>query len=115
MIQIIGSERCSSVGMLKCLYRLNLYLKFIKKLSCYITWITQYSNDSSHRKNNRGNWNPEKGWSEAAQAALDEAKKTVNGITGLELVDKTAEIDPASGKITEYKVGVKIAIGVEHQ
>jgi flavin-binding protein dodecin len=58
---------------------------------------------------------PEKGWSEAAQAALDEAKKTVNGITGLELVDKTAEIDPASGKITEYKVGVKIAIGVEHQ
>jgi flavin-binding protein dodecin len=44
---------------------------------------------------------------------LDEAKKTVSGITGLELVDKTAEA--ASGKITEYKVGVKIAFGVEHQ
>lgn len=33
----------------------------------------------------------EKGWSEAAQAALDEAKKTINGITGLEVVDKTAK------------------------
>ena len=41
----------------------------------------------------------EKGWSEAAQAALDEAKKTITGITGLEVVDKTAKVDPASGKI----------------
>jgi flavin-binding protein dodecin len=56
----------------------------------------------------------EKGWSEAAQAALDEAKKTVNGITGLEVLDKTAKVDPASGQITEYRVGVKIAFGVEH-
>jgi dodecin len=56
----------------------------------------------------------EKGWSEAAQAALDEAKKTITGITGLEVVDKTAEVDPVSGKITEYRVGVKIAFGVEH-
>jgi dodecin len=56
----------------------------------------------------------EKGWSEAAQAALDEAKKTISGITGLEVVDKTAKVDPGSGKITEYKAGVKIAFGVEH-
>jgi dodecin len=56
----------------------------------------------------------ERGWSEAAQAALDEAKKTISGITGLEVVDKTAKVDPASGKITEYSVGVKIAFGVEH-
>ena len=28
------------------------------------------------------------GWSEAAQAALDEAKKTFKGITGLEVLDK---------------------------
>jgi dodecin len=56
----------------------------------------------------------EKGWSEAAQAALDEAKKTISGITGLEVVDKTAIVDPASGKITEYRVGVKIAFGVQH-
>jgi hypothetical protein len=29
----------------------------------------------------------EKGWSEAAQVALDEAHKTVHGITGLEVTD----------------------------
>jgi dodecin len=44
---------------------------------------------------------------------LVEAKKTVKGITGLEVVDKTAKVDPASGKITEYRIGVKIAFGVE--
>jgi len=56
----------------------------------------------------------DKGWSEAAQAALDEAKKTIHGITGLEVNDITAKVDPSSGKITEYRVGVKIAFGVEH-
>ena len=55
-----------------------------------------------------------KGWSEAAQAALDEAHKTVKGITGLEVNDITAKVDPATGKITEFRVGVKIAFGVEH-
>jgi dodecin len=45
---------------------------------------------------------------------LDEAKKTIDGITGLEVLDKTAKVDPASGQITEYRVGVKIAFGVEH-
>lgn len=56
----------------------------------------------------------EKGWSEAAQAALDEAKMTIKGITGPEVSDITAKVDPGTGKITEYKVGVKIAFGVEH-
>ncbi len=56
----------------------------------------------------------EKGWSEAAQAALGEARKTINGITGLEVLDKTAKVDPTSGQITEYRVGIKIAFGVEH-
>jgi flavin-binding protein dodecin len=55
----------------------------------------------------------ERGWSEAAQAALNEAKKTISRITGLEVVDKTAKVDPATGKITEYRVGVKIVFGVE--
>ena len=45
--------------------------------------------------------------------ALDETKKTINGITGLEVLDKTAKLDPTSGHITEYCVGVKIAFGVE--
>lgn len=56
----------------------------------------------------------EKGWTEAIQAALDEANKTVKGITGIEVTDKTAKVDPSSGKITEYRAGVKIAFGVEH-
>jgi flavin-binding protein dodecin len=40
-------------------------------------------------------------------------KKLSKEITGLEVVDKTAKVDPASGKITEYRIGVKIAFGVE--
>jgi flavin-binding protein dodecin len=45
---------------------------------------------------------------------LDEAKKTINGITGLKVNDITAKVDPSSGKITEYRVGVKIAFGIQH-
>jgi dodecin len=56
----------------------------------------------------------EKGWTEAAQTALDEANKTIKGITGLEVNDITAKVDPDSGKITEYRAGVKIAFKVEH-
>ena len=55
----------------------------------------------------------EQGWTEAAQAALDEASKTIKGITGLEVDDITAKVDPDSGKITQYRVGVKIAFKVE--
>jgi len=56
----------------------------------------------------------DKGWTEAAQAALDEAKKTIKDITGLEVNDMTASVDPNTNTIKEYKVGVKIAFGVEH-
>ena len=56
----------------------------------------------------------ENGWIEAVQEALDEAKKTIRGITGVELNDITASVDPSTGAIKEYKVGVKIAFGVEH-
>lgn len=56
----------------------------------------------------------DKGWTEAAQGALDEAKKTIHGITGLEVNDITAKVDPSTGRITEYRVGVKIAFRVEH-
>ena len=55
----------------------------------------------------------DKGWTEA-QAALDEAKKTIKDITGLEVNDITASVDPNTNTIKEYKVGVKIAFGVEH-
>jgi flavin-binding protein dodecin len=58
--------------------------------------------------------NSGKSWQDAAQAALDEAKKTIHGITGLEVGDMTAKVDPNSGNITEYHTAVKIAFGVEH-
>jgi flavin-binding protein dodecin len=56
----------------------------------------------------------DKGWEDAAQTALDEAKKTIHGITGVEVGDMTAKVDPNSGNITEYHTAVKIAFGVEH-
>ena len=55
----------------------------------------------------------DKGWQDAAQAALDEAKKTIHGITGVEVGDMTAKVDPNSGNITEYHTAVKIAFGIE--
>lgn len=55
----------------------------------------------------------DKGWEEAAQVALDEASKTIRGITGLEVIDKTATVDPDTGKITNYKTNIKLVFGVE--
>ena len=57
----------------------------------------------------------EKDWTDAAQVALDEAKKTLHGITGLEIVDMTAKVDPNTSQITHYRATVKIAFTVEHQ
>jgi dodecin len=56
----------------------------------------------------------DKGWEEAAQVALDEAKKTIHGITGIEVTDMTAKVDQNTGKITLYRAAVKISFGVEH-
>jgi flavin-binding protein dodecin len=42
-----------------------------------------------------------KGWTEAAQAALDEVKETIKDITGLEVNDITASIDPNTNTIKE--------------
>ena len=57
--------------------------------------------------------NSDKSWQDAAQAALDEAKKTVHEITGVEITDMTAKVDPNSGNITGYHTAVKIAFGVK--
>ena len=59
-------------------------------------------------KNNRNSWQY------AAQAALNEVKKTIHGIAGVKVGDMTAKVDPNSGNITEYHTAVKIAFGVEH-
>jgi flavin-binding protein dodecin len=58
--------------------------------------------------------NSNKSWQDAAQVALEEAKKTIHGITGIEITDMTAKVDPNSGNITEYHTGIKVAFGVEH-
>jgi flavin-binding protein dodecin len=42
----------------------------------------------------------DKGWEDAAQVTLDEAKRTMHGITGLEITDMTAKVDPNTAKIT---------------
>jgi dodecin len=47
------------------------------------------------------------GWEEAAQVAIDEARKTIHNIHGLEITDMTAKVHPNTGKITEYRAGVK--------
>ena len=54
------------------------------------------------------------GWEDAVQVALDEASKTIHGITGLEVIDMTGKVDPSSGKIEIYRATVKIAFGVQH-
>jgi dodecin len=56
----------------------------------------------------------DKSWQDAAQAVLNEAKKTIHGITGIDVGDMTAKVDPNSGNITAYHTAVKIAFGVEH-
>ncbi|MGB7639200.1 MAG: dodecin domain-containing protein [Nitrososphaeraceae archaeon] len=38
----------------------------------------------------------------------------MHGITGVEVGDMTAKVDPNNGNITEYHTVVKIAFGVEH-
>ncbi|HKU82814.1 MAG TPA: dodecin family protein [Candidatus Nitrosocosmicus sp.] len=55
----------------------------------------------------------EKNWEDAAQVALTEATKTIHGITGIELTDMTARVDPNTGKISDYHSTVKISFGVD--
>ena len=56
----------------------------------------------------------DKSWQDAVQAAVNEARKTIHGIHGIEVTDMTAKVDPNSGNITEYRTSVKISFGVEH-
>lgn len=55
----------------------------------------------------------DKGWDDAAQAAINEAMKTLRGIRGIEVVDQTAQVEPKTGKITKYRTCVKLSFGVE--
>lgn len=50
------------------------------------------------------------GWEDAVHNAVEEASKTIEGITGVEVVNLTAKLD--NGEIEEYKVNLKLAFGV---
>lgn len=52
-----------------------------------------------------------KGFQQAVEDGLKRAAKTLRGITGLEVVAQKAKVD--SGKITEYRVTLKITFVLE--
>lgn len=56
----------------------------------------------------------EKSWEDAAQVAVDEARKTIHGIHGIEVKDTTATVDTNTGKISQFRAGVKVSFGIEH-
>jgi len=47
------------------------------------------------------------GWRGAVQSAVDEASRTLGKITGVEVVNFTANVE--DGKVTEYKANIKVA------
>jgi flavin-binding protein dodecin len=51
------------------------------------------------------------GFAEAAQAAVQEAAKTIRGISGADVVTMSAQVE--GDRITEYRTTVDIALGVE--
>jgi hypothetical protein len=44
---------------------------------------------------------------------VKEAVKTIKNVHGVEVIDMTAKVDPNTGNINEYRVGIKLAFGVE--
>ena len=54
----------------------------------------------------------DKSWEDAAMVAVEEARKTIRGIRGIKVKDMTARIDPASGRIVDYRTSVNLSFGV---
>lgn len=50
-------------------------------------------------------------WDDAARNAVAEAARTINGITGVEVLNWTANVN--SGNVVEYKANVKVAFQVQ--
>jgi flavin-binding protein dodecin len=50
-------------------------------------------------------------WRDAAQQALDEASRTIRGITGMEVLDTSCTVD--GGQIAEYHTHVRIKFRIE--
>lgn len=57
----------------------------------------------------------DKSWENAAAVAVMEARKTLHGITGIEVKDMTAKIDSRTGKIIKYRTCIKLSFGVEDE
>ncbi len=53
------------------------------------------------------------GFAEAAAAAVEEAAKTLRGITGADVISMSAEVE--GDRITMYRTTVNIAFAVEHE
>lgn len=51
------------------------------------------------------------GFAEAAQSAVEEASKTIRGITGADVVTMSAVVE--GDRITEFRTTVDVAFGVE--
>jgi len=51
------------------------------------------------------------GFAEAAQAAVQEASKTLRGITGADVISMSAEV--SNDRITNYRTTVNIAFAIE--
>lgn len=51
------------------------------------------------------------GFAEAAQVAVQEAAKTIRGISGIDVVSMSAEVD--GDQITQFRTTVNVAFGVE--
>jgi flavin-binding protein dodecin len=54
----------------------------------------------------------DKSWEDAAQTAVKEAVKTIRNVHAIEVLDMTAKVDPNTGNIKEYRVGIKLAFVV---
>jgi len=54
-------------------------------------------------------------WENAAAVAVKEARKSLHGITGIEVKDMTAKIDSKTGKIIKYRTCIKLSFGVEDE
>ena len=50
-------------------------------------------------------------WEDAAKNALQGAKQTLHGISGVEVIKQTATVE--DGKIKEYRATVKLAFKVD--
>jgi flavin-binding protein dodecin len=50
-------------------------------------------------------------WRDAAQQALDEASRTIRGITGMDVIDTSCTV--SDGQITEYLTHVRIKFRIE--